>query len=200
MNTSPILSVVAEMYARSLFELAEKAGNADEIRDELNQLVELLADHAGLWALFEHKAIDGERRAATLRKLFEGRASQLTVNFLLVLNDKGRLGELPAIRIAYDLALKSHLGEIDVEVQSAVALTDQQEADVASRISGAIGAKASIATSVDPALIGGLKIRIQDRLIDASVASRLRKLSDQVIRAGREKLRYEDNGETPETA
>lgn len=193
MNASPIVNVVAEMYARSLFELAEKAGSAAEIRDELNEIVELLVDHAGLWALFEHKAIDGERRAASLRKLFTGRASDLTVRFLLVLNDKGRLGELPAIRIAYDLALKSHLGEIDVEVQSAVELTEQQEADVASRISAAIGAKASIKTSVDPALIGGLKIRIQDRLIDASVASRLRKLSDKIVRAGRDQLRYEEN-------
>ncbi|MHC4993483.1 MAG: ATP synthase F1 subunit delta, partial [Planctomycetota bacterium] len=127
MNTSPIVSVVAEMYARSLFDLAEQAGAADEILDELTQIVDLLAEHAGLWALFEHKAIDVERRAATLRNLFEGRASDLTLRFLLVLNDKGRLGELPAIRIAYDLAHKTHHGVIDVEVQSAVALTERQE-------------------------------------------------------------------------
>ena len=180
---------VSESYARALFELAVEHNVLNDTGDELNQLVDLL-DHApDLAALFAHQTIDAKRRAQTIEKLFRGRVSQRTLNFLLLVNRKGRLGNLRAIGPAYDRLAKAKRGEIDVDVYTAQPMEAGQVGKVAAHISAAIGKKAIVHQQVDSSLIGGLKVRIGDKLIDASVAAQLRRLGRQLEEKGHEALR-----------
>lgn len=188
-NNNTQVGAVSESYARAMFELSTQAGTADAIGSELNQVASLLVEQPDLAALFSHQTIDRKRRAATVEKLFKGRVSPNVLNLLLVLNRKGRLGNLAGIAQAYDALAKAQRGEVDVEVQTAQPLSASQLDLMASRISGVLGSKALLTQKVNGSLIGGLKIRIGDKLIDGSVATQLRRMARQLDDKGHEHLR-----------
>ena len=180
---------ISDAYAKALFKLAEEQGTLVAVAEELVDLAKLVEQHKELSSLFVHPTIDRGERARSIIKLFDGRVSGVVLNFLLVLNRKGRLGYLRAIGAAFDKLLKAKRGEVDVEVHTARPLDAGQVEHVAARISKFLGRKAIVHQHVDSKLIGGLRIRIGDRLIDASVAAQLRKLSRQLDTAGREAVR-----------
>lgn len=184
-----VAGVVAESYARALFELAEQAAALDETADELRQIVSVLDANPTLRAVFDHPLINSQRRAETIRKLFEGRVSGLVYRFLQVLNAKGRLDQLAGVNIAFEQRLKDKRGEVDVEVHTARALDTAATLRVADRITAAIGKKAVLHPHVEPKLIGGLRVRVGDRLIDGSVATRLKRMRERMIVRGHDRLR-----------
>lgn len=186
---NPQASALAQTYARALFDLTQEEGATAEVAHELEQLAQLLQSADDLRALFEHRTIAADRRAATLRNVFESHVSDITFRFLMVLNDKSRLDQLASIQIAFDQLVKEMRGEVDVELHSAQPLDASQAANVAARISEAIGKTAQLSLKTDPSLIGGLKIRIGDRLIDSSVSSKLRRMQNQLQTKGHELTR-----------
>lgn len=183
------ISSLAATYARSLFKLAEQSGQVEAVHEQLGELVELLEEHPALKQVFAHKAIEPARRAATIERIFEGRADDLVVRFLLVLNDQQRLSELPVIHLAYDKALKASRNQVDVTVTTAQPLDEEQRDAVVDRLTRALGREAIVHTRTAPALIGGLRITYEDKLIDASVASQLRRMSQHVAARGHEAIR-----------
>ncbi len=183
---------LAQTYARSLFELAQEAGQTDAIAQELSGLVDLIETDPKFSAMLAHRTIAAERRAQSLDRIFKGRVSGLTHRFLRVLNDKGRLEHLSAIRQAYDSLAKAARGEVDVVLTTAQELDAAQLATVTERVSAALGRKAVLQTRTEAALIGGMTLRVGDRLIDASVAARLRRMGRQLAERGREAARTAD--------
>jgi F-type H+-transporting ATPase subunit delta len=180
---------VAETYGRALFELAKEADQADRVLEDLRELVQVFRDNPQLFSLLVNRTIDPVRREKTLNAVFSGRLSDLLLKFLLVLNKKQRFPEFTSIVLAYDRMLKASRGQVDVQVITARPLDAAQMSAVTDRISTAIGKKAVVHPKVDPSLIGGLKVRVGDKLIDGSVASRLRKLSRNLVDSGHDKLR-----------
>lgn len=180
---------VAENYAAALFNLARQQDSPAAVNAELNQIAHLVADNDKLAALFEHRTIDAKRRSASIRTLFEGRVSDLTLRFLLLLNNKGRLDQTVPIAVALDKRVKHMAGEIDVEVHSARPLDAAQLTRVGDRITTAIGRKALIEPHVDESLIGGLRVRVGDKLIDGSVRAQLRNLARDLQTAGHEQVK-----------
>ncbi len=186
---SMLAGVVAENYAKALSDLAQESGQVDEIGQELAQLVELVHAQPDLAGLFAHKVIDPARRARTIETLFKDRVSPIVLSTLLVLNRKGRLEALPAIGAAYDRLAKEKRGEVDVDVYTAKPLSPAQAEKVAAGISRSLGKKAILQQHTDPKLIGGLKVRIGDKLIDSSIAARLRKLARDLEETGTDNVR-----------
>jgi len=190
---------LSDNYARALFDAAQEAGALADVADEIAGIAGLLANDPKLSALFAHRSLDADRRARTIDAVFRGRVSETMRRFLQVLNAKGRLGHTRAIAGAFDRLMKVHRGEVDVDVYTASALSGAQLAAVSDRLSAAIGRKAVARPHVDASLIGGLKLRVGDRLIDASVASRLRKMKARILDKGHE-LSREDSGRLLEEA
>jgi F-type H+-transporting ATPase subunit delta len=171
-------NAVAEVYARSLLELADEAGGEmpEAVGDELNQIVELMEDQPELRKILQDPAVRAPYRAESIQRLFKGQASDLTYRFLQVLNTKGRLGELDNIAHAVAAKLKQRRGEFDVDVYTAHPLSQEQAAQVADRLGKAMGGTALLNRRVDPSMVGGLKLRIGDRLIDGSLSTRLQQM------------------------
>ena len=180
---------LGQTYARALFELCTETGALSDVADEMAQLAQLIEADLNLAALFAHRGIAADRRSETLEKIFKGRVHQTTYHFLGVLNAKGRLGYFSAIQASFERILKEARGEVDVDVYSAAPLNSEQARSVSQRIGAAIGKTAVVKPHVDPDLIGGLKIRIGDRLIDASVASQLRRMRRDILRRGADAAR-----------
>ena len=147
--------------------------------------------------------IDRNARREALRKIFDGRLTDLTLRFLLVLNDKERLNKLSAIAEAYDHLVQEAFGRIEVDVFTASVLDDEPKAIIRDRIATALGKEPVLHSYADPDMIGGIKLRIADQLIDGSVQTRLRQMKSELLRSGGWKLRnrisefLENNEEDP---
>ncbi|MBI1371416.1 MAG: ATP synthase F1 subunit delta [Phycisphaera sp.] len=182
------VGLVAETYARALY-AAAKGVELVQVRDEIASLATVLDEMPKLAALFGNRTIDRSRRAKSIKKMFGSQVCETTLNFLYVLNDKGRLSELRNIARAFDQIDKAERGQVDVEVYTAVRLSREQLDQVGERIGAGLGKKAVVTQHIDESLIGGLKVRIGDKLIDASVASQLRRLGRNMIERSRQALR-----------
>ncbi|MEM9883583.1 MAG: ATP synthase F1 subunit delta [Planctomycetota bacterium] len=180
---------VAEVYAEALFELSAEKNQLDAIGDEVAQLRRLIHDDADLCRLITHPVLDAAQRAGMLQRLFEGRVSDLLYRFLQTINRKGRLATLPGIAAAFAARLAEHRNELAVEAHVARPLDDATAGRVADGLGAALGKTVTLTQTVDPSLIGGLKLRIGDRLLDATVARQLKNMEQQLIAAGREKAR-----------
>ena len=111
------------------------------------------------------------------------------VDFFGVVNQKGRLFELSGICGAFAKAADEAMGNISVDVYVAEAMSGAELSSLASGIGASLGKTAKLNMIVDPSLIGGLKLRIGDQLIDGSVASQLKGMRQKLIDAGREKAK-----------
>lgn len=178
---------VARIYARSLIELAETAGGRAEVESaqaELEDILELARADAKFGEFLSSRVISNADRARSLRTILGGRVSDLTLKFLLVLNDKGRLSHLPAISAAFDSLVQEKFGRIEVDVFTAEPLQGDELRMMRERLGQALKKEVVVYPYTESAMIGGVKFRIGDQLIDASIATRLRQMRDQINREG----------------
>ncbi len=175
------------VYARSLYELAEEAGGRDkilEIADEIEQVCELARGDRGFREFLGSPIVDRGRRADALRGIFRERVTDLLLRFMLVLNDRGRLGHLEDIGNAYDRLVHEAFGRVEVDVFTPAPLEPAQLETIKQRVGAALSKEPVVYTYTDPSMIGGLKLRIGDQLIDGSVAARLRRMRHRFLTTG----------------
>ena len=107
----------------------------------------------------------------------------------MVVNQKDRLGSLPGIVRAFANLVDERQGVVEVDAYVANRLDEGQASAIADRLGASMGRKVALKQHVDEELIGGLKLRIGDKLLDGSVATQLRLMRDKFVQAGREKAR-----------
>lgn len=174
---------IARVYARSLFELAQDAGGQEktlEVADELEQIVELSRSDEQFARFIKSPVVDTQRRGASLRRILQDRVTDLTLRFLLVLNTKQRLSHLDAIHTALLDLVHEAMGRVEVDVWTAVAMDDATRQTVTNGLRGMLGKEPVVHAWIDASVLGGLKIRVGDRLIDNTVAARLRQLEHTI--------------------
>ncbi len=170
---------LARVYARALFETAESAGGQDAIEStlaELEDILELAPENRTFGEFLSSQILAPKDRAASLNAIFQGRASDHVVRFLQIVNEKGRLGHLAAIASAYDELVQIRFGRVEVDVFTASPAGPSDLDALKTRLRDALGKEPVLHAYTDAAMIGGLKLRIGDELIDASVATQLRKV------------------------
>jgi F-type H+-transporting ATPase subunit delta len=180
---------VSRVYAQALLELAQGDGQMDSIAEEAGGLLELLGREADLGRLLSSRALNSSQRSGVVEQLFKGKTSDVFYRFIQVVNRKDRLGALPGILAAYLGLVSEARGELGVDVFVAEPLSQEAVRSVAESIGGAMGKRVQLKEHVDPELIGGLKVRVGDRLIDGSVATQLRIMRRKLVDAGRERAR-----------
>jgi F-type H+-transporting ATPase subunit delta len=178
---------VGRLYAEAILHVAEEGGQAESLLEELNGLVEYLDRNPEFERFLASPLIEEGPHAQVIEDAFRGKASDLLVDSLLVINRKGRLSALRAIAVAYRAALRDLRGWMDVHVRTAVPLTEPLRARLNQVLAASTSRRPTLIEKVDPALIGGLVIEVEGRKVDASVASRLHDLSEALLaRASRE--------------
>ncbi|MBT4531320.1 MAG: ATP synthase F1 subunit delta [Phycisphaerae bacterium] len=178
---------LATVYAKSLFELASDAGGNDkvvEIADELEQVCELMQQNSETHLFFTSPIIDVPKRGETLSAIFSNRVTDLTLRFLLVLNNKGRLNHLESISVAFDLLVQEAFGRVEVDVFTPTALDADAMNIIKGKVQSMLGKVPVLHPYVDKQMLGGLKLRIGDQLIDGSVQTKLRRLSESIKNSG----------------
>jgi len=171
------LTGLAGRYATALYELADEAKALDAVAADLKTLKGLVAESADLRRLVTSPLVPREQQAKAVLALVEkAGVSDITRRFVGTVARNRRLASLVQIVDGFMALLAAHRGEITAEVTSAKALSQPQAEAVGNALRTAIGKKVSVQLNVDPKLLGGLKVKVGSRLIDASLASKLQRL------------------------
>jgi F-type H+-transporting ATPase subunit delta len=162
-------SPIAVSYATALLELANERQITQPIAEDLHGLRDVLAENPSFRAFLSDPSIGDAERTEVLKRVFAGKIQPLIEHFLEVLAAKGRLSHVEQIADAYDDLLDEQAGKIEVDVTVAQKLSAEQLEEVRQKVSSALKKDAVVHQYVDESIIGGLILRVQDKLIDASV-------------------------------
>ena len=173
-----IQASLAGRYASALFELASEAGFVSAVEGDLETLSEALHESPELRALIKNPEVSREALGRVLAGLRTQLAlSDLTRNFLGVLAQNRRVGELPKVIRAFQSIAAAQRGEVTAEVASAHPLSGEQLATLEQKLRARQGRTVKLKTRVDPDLLGGLVVTIGSQRIDSSIRSRLNSLA-----------------------
>jgi F-type H+-transporting ATPase subunit delta len=173
---------IAQVYARSLFEVAKERDELDQIRDELGQFADVLNQDRDLQVFFFSPYFSTEEKKDGLHRAVTG-ASDTFTNFLEALIERHRMPAVFRIRARYDQLWDHENQLLPVEITSAVELDDATVRSIGDRIGAQTGLKIELSSHVDPDILGGIVLRVGNSILDASIRNRLNQLRKQVAKA-----------------
>ena len=173
---------LAEVYARSLFEVAKEGDKLDTVRDQLGEFADALDESRDLQVFFFSPYFATNEKIEGLRKAISG-ADDLVQNFLELLIENHRMPALLRIRRAYDALWEEENKLLPVEITSAIELDKKVIKQIGDQIGEQTGKKVELSARVDPDVLGGLVVRVGNTILDASIRHRLDQLRKQVARA-----------------
>jgi F-type H+-transporting ATPase subunit delta len=171
---------IARVYATALYQAAEEEGRLEQVRHDLGEFVQAMEGSADLRQLVAAEEISDVRKTQVLMELTEG-GDELVRNFLRLLVDKSRESELAGAHRAFVQLVEQAQGLVHVEVVSAVPLTAAMQEALRTKIGSSLHKTVELTMTVDEEILGGLRLRIGDRVADASVRHRLEKLRELLI-------------------
>ena len=176
------MAVAQRMYARALFEAAEEAGRVDAVASDLAAIAGAMDEVPELRAFLRNPQIDPAGKAEVLEQLTR-EAEELVGNFVRLVAEKGRAGELPEISAELDALVALAQNRLTVELTTAHELSDREAESIVKQIENASGRTVEATRTVDPDLIGGIVLRIGSHLADGSVRGRLERLRHELATA-----------------
>jgi F-type H+-transporting ATPase subunit delta len=177
-------SDVGARYAQALFDLAVETNTLPEVEGDLKSLAAMIGASADLRTLLASPKFSAEEKGEGLAAIAQKAALGQTVRkFLGLLAVNRRTQALAEIIRAFQALAAARRGAVSAQVVTAVPLTDAQRDGVAAALRTALGKDPQIETRVDPAILGGLKVRVGSRLYDASLKSKLDSLKFALKRA-----------------
>jgi F-type H+-transporting ATPase subunit delta len=176
------VAVAHRIYARALFDAAKEQNRLREVHEELGDFADAAAEVPDLRALLENPEIDPRAKQAALGELLAG-GEELVRNFLLVLVEKGRAGEVDEIRRELDALVAEDEHRLDVQLTTAYELSDDEAKEILAQIERRAGRTIEATRRVDPSLIGGFVLEAGSLRVDASVRGRLERLRHEIKRS-----------------
>jgi F-type H+-transporting ATPase subunit delta len=170
---------LAQVYGRSLFEVAREHGKLGELREQLGQFVDALEAHHELEVFFFSPYFSSVEKQEALEKLLSG-ADEQFLNFLKLLIENHRTPANFRIRRQYERLWEKENQMLPVEITSAIELDEATTASVGESIGQSTGLKVTLTTRVEPDILGGIVVRVGNSILDASIRNRLEQLRKQV--------------------
>jgi F-type H+-transporting ATPase subunit delta len=179
-------SIVARNYAETLIALANKHGGTAAVEEygrAIDEVAQLLEREPRIRQFLETPRVDMEAKKSVIRSAFGGRVPELFLRFLLVVVDKRRGTALRQIAAAYRDLVDEMLGRVRTEVSLAHAPDPALQASIQASLEGRLG-KAVVPTfRVDPTMLGGVVVRVEDVVIDGSVRHQLSEMRRMMLNA-----------------
>jgi F-type H+-transporting ATPase subunit delta len=171
-------------YAEALFEAARERDELEGVLEELQEFTTALEESEELRLFFYGGQIPEREKRRAIDALTED-MTLTTRNFLKVLTDNGREEILDEVLLRYEGLVKEHLGRVEVEVTTAVELTEDEVDRIRERLGRSLeGREVILQTSVDPNILGGAVFRFGGSMIDGSVRGRLASLREEMLERG----------------
>ena len=176
---------VAMRYAHSLFELAREKGHVEAVEKDLNEFAGLIEESDDLKRLVRSPVFSADEQLKAMTAVVDraGLGGAITGNFLKVVAKNRRLFALPGMIAAFRKLAARARGEVEASVTVAHELSDPQRDELKRTLSGIAGKDVSLDITVDPAILGGMVVRLGSRQIDTSLRTRLQSLKTNLTRA-----------------
>jgi F-type H+-transporting ATPase subunit delta len=168
---------VAGRYAAALFELAKESAKVSEVEADLGKFQSLLDISDDLRRMVRSPVIPGEEQGKAIVALLQKAGiGGLAANFFKLIAENRRLFAAQDMIKAFLLLAAKERGEVTAEVTSAAALNDAQVTALKDTLKASVGKDVTLATKVDPSLLGGLIVKVGSRMIDSSLRTKLQNL------------------------
>lgn len=175
--------LISKTYGEALFELAVEENKTDAFLEEVFAVQKALQDNPELYKLLNHPKISKEEKTEVVENIFKGRTSDEVTGFLTLIISKERFKELDAILTYFIQRVKEEKGIGTAYVATAVPLNEIQKAQVEEKLLATTSyRKMEMIYTVDESLIGGMVIRIKDRVVDSSIKTKLSEIQKQLYR------------------
>ncbi|HLB22052.1 MAG TPA: ATP synthase F1 subunit delta [Solirubrobacteraceae bacterium] len=170
---------LAEVYARSLFEVARESGKLDELREQLGQFADALDSNRELAVFFFSPYFSTKEKQEGLARMLDG-ADETFLNFLKLLIENHRMPVIFRTRQQYERMWERENELLPVDITSAIELDAETTEGLGRSIGERAGRKVKLAAHVDPDILGGIVLRVGNSILDASIRNRLEQLRRHV--------------------
>lgn len=178
----PAAQQIGTVYAQSLVAAAEEAGETQSVLEEFDSFIDDVLDNQPRFAeVLASVLVAADEKISLLDKVLASQASKTFLNFLKVVAKHGRLDYLHSMRQAAHAVYDEARGHISIEVRTATELDDASAEKIRTTLNGILNREADLVRVVDPSLIGGLVVKVEDTVYDASVSTRLEKMRREMI-------------------
>ena len=177
------MAVAQRMYARALFQAAREEERLEQVAADLAELARALDEVPELRALLRNPQIDPSEKAALLDQLTAG-GDELVRNFVRLVSEKGRAGELSEMSAELEALVAREQNRLALELTTAYELSEDEARSIVDKIQHASGRIVEATRSVDPGLIGGIVLQVGSFRADGSIRGRLERLRQELATTG----------------
>ncbi len=173
---------IARVYAQALFEAAQDTDRLDEIHEQLDQFADAISEDRDLQVFFFSPYFSSAEKREGIEKAVSGASAEL-INFLALLAEKHRMPAIFQIRDRFDELWAEAKGRLEVRLTSAIELDSEVVEKVRGEVERQTDREIDMTSEVDPEILGGLVLRVGNKVLDASVRSKLERLRKEVAAA-----------------
>lgn len=174
-------NAIARRYASAFFAIAQEQGKLNEFEGELEKVINAVEANEDLRKVLANQLLEATVKKDIVDQVFTGMVSPITVDFLKVILDKRREAFLKDIYNAFVVSANEARNVRDAEVTAAKELTVADLAAIKAKLTTLTGKEIRLTSKVDPSLMGGLVVRLGDKVIDGSVTKRLELLKEALL-------------------
>lgn len=172
---------IVKRYAEALFEVAENRDIAESVRTELHTAKQVAQNDAAFLRYLSEPKISLDKKKALIESSFASASIEIR-NTLKLLLDAGRISSIPQVADAYEALYEEKQGTVQATVHSVRELSEEERRTVAETFAKKLGKKTvSIDNKIDPALLGGLKVRIGNTIYDSSIKNKLTRIERNLV-------------------
>ncbi len=171
---------IARVYGGSLYDLAAEEQLTGSILEQLTQVRQLFRDNPDYLRLLAEPSIPMAERLGLIESAFGDQAERYLINFIKLMCERGYLGDFGGCCDEYIRRYNADNGIAQVLVTSAVALTKEQEQALTAKLEQVSGKKVSLSVKVDPSVVAGLRVEMEGKQLDGTVAGRIADISKKI--------------------
>jgi len=174
-------TLVATRYAKSLLDLSIEQNSVEKVNNDMVELSEICAESKDFINLLNNPIIHASKKVDVFNSLFDGKMEPISIKFLTLITKNNRASILPTIARSFVKQYKQHRGIVDVIITSSEKLNTDTKAKILEKVKSTVKGEILLVEKIDPSILGGFIINIEDKQIDASVASQLTNLKNILL-------------------
>jgi F-type H+-transporting ATPase subunit delta len=175
--------LVVKRYGQALFEIVKESDDFDTYEEQIRQMHTILKQEPEFIDVLCHPKVSSDEKIQLIERVFGEKVQQDLVGFLVLAVNKSRQNNILDI-LSYTIdTMDEYKGYVKAYVTSAVELTDQNKQDITKKLEEQTKMKVNLVTQLDHTIIGGIQIRIKDRIVDNSIKTSLHRMSQTVYEA-----------------
>lgn len=186
-----IQNEIAKKYSKALFSLAEEKDKFIKFKKDLNSIKEAFTEHKEFKNVLFHPRIKIEEKKRIFDRIFEEEISQEIYNFIQLLIDKRRIFYIKAIINQFNDLVNDREKILEIEVVSAIELEEDMKDRLKDKLEKGMEYEIILNNTVDPEILGGLVLKIGDKIIDGSIQHELNTISEKIEKIPVSKLGVE---------